>query len=115
MTEPVLIVGGGPVGLSAALELARFSVPSILIEQREDITEHPKTRIINSRTVEIARGWGPAVYGRLHGIDVPQEWKSPVRFLRSAVGEELGHIDSQPRSGAQIRVHPRTSVRHRIP
>ena len=30
--HPVVIVGGGPVGLTAALELARHSVPAVVLE-----------------------------------------------------------------------------------
>jgi len=61
MTSPVIVVGAGPVGLGAALELSRFGVRSVVLEQHQGATRHPKTRIISARTVEIARGWGTSV------------------------------------------------------
>src|SRR6476646_2133878 len=91
----VLILGAGPVGLGAALELARFGVRTVLIEKHEGTSWHPKTRNLNTRTMEIARGWGAPVYKRLRSIDAPDGWKSPIRFLRTAVGEEFGTIDSK--------------------
>src|SRR5262249_12881894 len=87
--HPRLIVGAGPVGLGAALELARCGVRSTLIEKHESTSWHPKTRNFNTRTMEIARGWGHAVYERLRSIDTPPGWKSPIRFTRTATGEEL--------------------------
>jgi hypothetical protein len=42
--KPVIIVGGGPVGLAAALELARFNVHSVVVEQHDSTSWHPKTR-----------------------------------------------------------------------
>jgi len=35
---PILIVGGGPVGLAAALELARHGVRSLLLERHNSTT-----------------------------------------------------------------------------
>lgn len=94
-SKPVIIVGGGPVGLAAALELARFHVPSIVVEQHDSTSRHPKTRNLNTRTMEIARGWGSAVYHRLRSIDTAPGWKSPLWFLESIVGQEGGQIDTR--------------------
>ncbi len=55
---PVLIVGGGPVGLSLAVALARQRIPSLLVERHAGTAIHPRARIINVRTMEIFRAWG---------------------------------------------------------
>jgi putative polyketide hydroxylase len=105
-SQRVIILGAGPVGLGAALELARFGVRSVLIEKHDGTSWHPKTRNFNTRTMEIARGWGPAVYKRLRSIDTPPGWKSPIRFLDSAVGREFGKIESKGFEGPGPTVSP---------
>src|SRR4029077_2080487 len=102
----VIILGAGPVGLGVALELARFGVPSILIEKHDGTSWHPKTRNFNTRTMEIARGGGPSVYKRLRSIDTPPGWKSPIRFLSSATGREFGKIESKGFEGPGPAVSP---------
>src|SRR6185295_11106068 len=104
--DKVIIVGAGPVGLGAALELARFGVRSELIEKHDGTSWHPKTRNFNTRTMEIARGWGRAVYKRLRSIDTPPGWKSPIRFLRTAAGEQFGVIESKGFEGPGPDVSP---------
>jgi len=55
---PVLIVGGGPVGLSASLLLSRHGVRSLLVERHPGTSVHPKARGLNVRTLELFRLWG---------------------------------------------------------
>ena len=52
---PVLIVGGGPVGLTASLLLSRRGTASLLVERHPGTAVHPKARGINARTMEIFR------------------------------------------------------------
>jgi 2-polyprenyl-6-methoxyphenol hydroxylase-like FAD-dependent oxidoreductase len=55
---PVLIVGGGPVGLSLALGLARHGVRSTLFEAKSEPDPHSRALGILPRTLEIFRTWG---------------------------------------------------------
>jgi hypothetical protein len=89
------------------LELARCAVERLRkIGERVGIAPHPKTRNFNTRTMEIARGWGPVVYKRLRSIDTPPGWKSPIRFTRTATGEQLGVIESNGFEGTGPDVSP---------
>ena len=54
---PVLIVGGGPVGLALALALARQNVHSTLFEAKPEIDPHSRALGIAPRTLEIFRSW----------------------------------------------------------
>ena len=105
-TQKVIIVGGGPVGLGAALELSRFGVPSVLIEKHPSTSHHPKTRNFNTRTMEIARSWGMETYKRLRSIDCPPGWKSPIRFLENACGQQYGQIESKGFEGPGPDISP---------
>ena len=55
---PVVIVGGGVVGLSASLFLAQQGVKSLLVERHPGTSIHPRARRVNGRTMELMRGLG---------------------------------------------------------
>lgn len=76
---PVLIVGGGPIGLATALELACRGIRSVLVEQ--DSRTAPvllaKAGTLNVRTLEFCRRWGIA--------DAVAHWGAPDDFPRDTV------------------------------
>jgi 2-polyprenyl-6-methoxyphenol hydroxylase-like FAD-dependent oxidoreductase len=55
---PVLIVGGGTVGLSAAAFLAHHGVPATVVERRAGLSIHPRAIGVGVRTMELLRGIG---------------------------------------------------------
>ena len=42
MAAPVLVAGGGPVGMTCALALAQHGIRSVLLERNRETTLHPK-------------------------------------------------------------------------
>ncbi|RLU94583.1 2-polyprenyl-6-methoxyphenol hydroxylase [Streptomyces griseocarneus] len=56
----VLIVGGGPVGLTARALLERWGVRSLLVEKHGELSPFPRSRLVNVRSMEIFRGLGIA-------------------------------------------------------
>ena len=48
---PVLVVGGGVVGLSASLFLNHHGIRTILIEKHAGTSIHPRSRGVNTRTM----------------------------------------------------------------
>ncbi len=59
-STPVLIVGGGLAGLSAALFMAWRGVPTVLVEKHAGSSPHPRAMGFTTRTLEIFRAVGIA-------------------------------------------------------
>ncbi|MHB8595396.1 MAG: FAD-dependent monooxygenase [Ktedonobacteraceae bacterium] len=58
--DPVVIVGAGPVGMSAALGLAHFGIPSLLLDDGEGLAVEGSRAIFMERhTLEILGTWSP--------------------------------------------------------
>ncbi|MFK0112683.1 FAD-dependent monooxygenase [Streptomyces sp. NPDC091217] len=73
----VLIVGGGPVGLTARALLERWGVPTLLVEKHTEMSPFPRSRLVNVRTMEIFRQLGLA--GRIAANAFAPEY-GRVRF-----------------------------------
>jgi len=84
---PVLIAGGGPVGMTLALELARQGVRSRLFEREFDTTRHPKMDITNGRSMELFRRLGLA--RSLRAVAVPETHPFDVSWVTGLTGREL--------------------------
>lgn len=56
----VLVIGGGPCGLSASIALSRQGISSLLVERHEGTAPHPKALHLSTRTMEVFRAWGIA-------------------------------------------------------
>ncbi len=90
MDTQVVIVGGGPVGLTLALDLGRRGVRCILLEQKEAPQFLPKMERCNARTMEIYRRLGLAKNIRAAGFprDVPMD----VFIVTSLAEPPLVHL-----------------------
>lgn len=84
---PILIAGGGPVGMALATELGYQGQPCMVIERRDGVVSHPKMNMISTRTMEFARRWGFA--RQLREKAWPPEHPLNVSFITSLTGKEL--------------------------
>jgi putative polyketide hydroxylase len=66
---PVLIVGGGPTGLTASVLLSRSGVASLTVERHPGTSIYPRAIAINTRSMEIFRGLGLEGQIRAAGFD----------------------------------------------
>ena len=100
---PVLIAGGGPVGLTLALTLARHGVAAILVERNPSTTTHPKMDITNGRSMELFRHLGVA--DELRKVAVPEDHPFDVSWVTNLDGWELARFRYP--TPAQRRAHIR--------
>ena len=86
----VLIVGGGPVGLAAAIELGWRGVPAVLINDRLETAQHPKCNNTNARSMEHFRRLGIADELRDEGL--PPEIARASAYVTRFCGYEFGRL-----------------------
>src|ERR1700676_5820834 len=63
---PALIVGAGVGGLATSALLAKYRIPSLLVEKRREVFIYPKARNLSFRSLEILRGLG--VGDEIHAV-----------------------------------------------
>ena len=84
---PVLIVGGGPVGLTASALLSQHGIRSLLVERHPGTAILPKSRGINARTMEMYRQMGAEAEIRAAGL--PTERTGLIVWTESLSGREI--------------------------
>jgi 2-polyprenyl-6-methoxyphenol hydroxylase-like FAD-dependent oxidoreductase len=87
----VVIVGGGPVGMTLACDLSLRSVKVLLLEKRE-LGEPPSVRCnhVSARSMESFRRLGLSASLRAAGL--PEDYPNDVAFRTTLTGTELGRI-----------------------
>lgn len=89
-TTEVLVIGGGPAGLAAAISLGRLGVKTVLVERRPTTSTHPRGHVENGRTMEIMRMWG--LNEKVHDAGLPRTFRGAVSFWTRLAGIELGTL-----------------------
>jgi len=99
LETPILIVGGGPVGLALASDLGLRGVPCLLIEQGEGPPEHPRATALNSRSMEFMRRWGIA--DAVHAAGTPDDFPHTALYCTSFTGYEIARIERPSHGGRE--------------
>jgi 2-polyprenyl-6-methoxyphenol hydroxylase-like FAD-dependent oxidoreductase len=87
---PVVVVGGGPVGMVLAISLAGFNIRTMLVNTEPSSRWFPKGSTHNARTMEHYRRLGLAQHIRKLGL--PTDHPTDVGFFTALNGWELGRI-----------------------
>ncbi len=87
---PIIIVGGGPVGLALAADLGWRGVRCLLVEQSDGEVLLPKTNGVNIRTMEFCRRWG--LRDTIRNSGLPKDWPRDQVYLTSMMGAELARL-----------------------
>ncbi|KAM7277171.1 hypothetical protein ACFE04_019037 [Oxalis oulophora] len=89
---PVLIVGGGPVGLVLAILLNKQGIKCSIVEKTSRHSRHPQAHFINNRSMEVLR----KIEGLVEDIESLQSSKDLWRryiHCTSLTGTILGSVD----------------------
>lgn len=94
---PVLIVGGGPVGLGLAVDLGWRGVPCLLVEQGDGTVAFPRANAVNVRTMEFCRRWGIA--GDVLAAAIPPDYPHTAIYVTSLAGHEIARVERPTHGG----------------
>ena len=88
---PVLVIGGGPVGMSLATELGYQGIETLVVERRDGTVSHPKMNMISTRTMEFCRRWGVAE--EIRGAGWPPEHPMNIAYVTSLSGYRISGFE----------------------
>ena len=86
----VLVVGSGPSGASAALALATYAIPNIMVTKYRWTANTPRAHITNQRAMEFFRDMG--IEDEVSALATPHALIGDTVFCSAIAGEEFGRI-----------------------
>lgn len=89
---PVLIVGGGPIGLFSSILLSRLGIAHEIIERRKELHRAPQAHVVSSRSLELFRAAGLDA-AALAAIATSAKDTRAIRYVNTLAGPELGRMD----------------------
>ncbi len=101
----VLVVGAGPVGLTASILLAQQGIESVVVDRRDGPHRAPQAHVVNPCSLEIFRQMGLNME-RLRSRATPREDGSRVRWLTRLDGEELGSLPYERQGDENLAFTP---------
>ena len=90
LTTDVLVVGAGPVGLSAAIELGFRQVDTLVVTDQPTTAQHPKCNTTNSRSMEYFRRLG--IHESLRQAGLPAHVQRASAYVTRFCGEEFARM-----------------------
>jgi 2-polyprenyl-6-methoxyphenol hydroxylase-like FAD-dependent oxidoreductase len=90
LETPILIAGGGPVGLTLALDLGTRGVRCTLIERKDEPAFLPKMERCNARTLEIFRRMG--IVDRVRAAGYPSAYPMDVYHILTMMDPPLARV-----------------------
>lgn len=100
LSVDVAIVGAGPVGLAAAIDLARRGHSVAVLEQRETPSDQPRAHVINARTMELFRQWNVA--DAVLAKALPADLATSFGWLPSIAANTLASLDYLDEDAAEM-------------
>jgi 2-polyprenyl-6-methoxyphenol hydroxylase-like FAD-dependent oxidoreductase len=85
--SPVVIVGGGPVGLALAADLGWRGTPCLVLEQSDGTIPQPKMLTVGARTMEYCRRW--SIAKEVRAAAIPRDYPRVSLYATSLRGKEI--------------------------
>lgn len=104
MEKPlILIVGAGPTGMTAAIELKRAGLDVRIIDKSTHLALHSQALVVQARTLEQFQRYGIAAAAvergrKLHGIDLRSEGNTIISFAFDRIPSRYPFLLMLPQS-----------------